>query len=173
LFEFFAGSNGRWGKRGLAEWLHGAYAHATWRREGSASARASTPSGIGLAELAVERLLLRTRDDVVALFETCRADDALASGAVVVARDSEGSVGYVAVDQPGMTLFERVSALLFADWLTRPSDYRDHLHVCDNCWEVSFDWAPQHLGCEELSEEPQSGYRIANGVHRTLHGLGA
>jgi hypothetical protein len=171
LFEFFAGSNGRWGKRGLAEWLHGTYANAAWRREDPASAKGSTPRGTGLEELAVERLLLRTRDEVVALLETWPTDQAVDSGAVVVARDSQGSLGYVAVDRPGMTLFERVSALLFADLLTRPNDYRDHLHVCDNCWEVSFDWAPQHLGCEELIEEPHSGYRI--GVRgRTLHGLG-
>jgi hypothetical protein len=80
----------------------------------------------------LEDVILDVRAEIVLLLEACRASweaasfarDLIDAGAVVRVRDEHSVIGWAADGAREMRLIDRVAALLAADYLTRPADYR-------------------------------------------------
>lgn len=144
-----------WGRRELAKWLVGPYAHA------AAATRSLRTSGLRRAvthrrldEAVVEDLLTTTRAEIIEMLRGVWSwtDD----GAFVRARIAEGLIagivddcselGYAPVDNPNMRLVDRVRSLFVADYLTRPADYAAFA-VCDDCEGATFDGGLYHVDC--------------------------
>ena len=168
LFDFLDGAQSGWGERELAEWLDGAYAHATALAPRVAGKRRTrmSPSGESPADY-----IARVRAEVIDLMTDTAASWVHAevaqqiseSGFVLRVQDELTAEGHVPIDVADMPLFERVGALFVADHLTRPNDYAAHLLICDRCDAISFDWAPAHrTGCTPAREclTTTSGVRI-------------
>ena len=146
---FLEGTATGWGRTELAAWLMGAYRAAT-KRNPTALAGAGR-GDTTISDGTVERVLLRTRERLIDLLaggarEWSKAGfttHAVEAGLVVGVTDESGALGYAPLDLPGMRLYDRVSALFVADYLTRPRDY-EGLSLCEECSELSFSWAPSH-----------------------------
>ena len=149
---FLHGTASGWGRKELALWLATSYGKAVaGSPNGAGRQRKTLLSADGQEDIAVERTLLRAREELVELltsFGTSEgsaafAHDLIETGFVVRVFDTSGSFGYVPLDAPEMRLIDRVASLFAADYLTRPSDYRA-LTICEDCGQCSFDWAPTH-----------------------------
>lgn len=144
-----------WGKRELAQWLVGPYAHAagatrTLRSSGMRRAVTHRP----LDEDTIAQLLVDARTEVLEAlrnawtwpadprFARARVDEGLVAGIV----DETSEIGYAPVDRAGMRLVDRVRSLFIADYLTRPDDYAAFT-VCEDCEGATFDGALYHVGC--------------------------
>jgi len=151
----FAWNAREWSRRELAQWLIGPYAHAV------AAARPLRASGMRralasreLEEAAVHDLLARVHEEVLADLReswswksdprSARAH--VASGLVGGIIDDASNLGFAPIDQPGMSLFDRVRSLFLADYLTRPGDYAAFF-VCSECDGATFDGAADHVDC--------------------------
>jgi hypothetical protein len=153
LLEFLRGSNLGWGAEELGVWLSTTYADAS-RRTGESADEARctiTVDGEVMPVAKLEDAIDEARRVILDMMRaTIRSpwaaiEEIDMTPLVVASRDSMSGIGYVAVDESRMTLVDRVGALFFADFLTRPHDYKDHLHICESCGEVSFVWAVEHL----------------------------
>ena len=144
-----------WGRRELARWLVGPYAHAV------AATRLLRASGPRLAvvhrpldEAEVEELLVRARADVLDVLrsawswahDTATTRAWLDEGLLAGIADEASDLGYAPVDRAGMRLVDRVRSLFLADYLTRPSDYAAFA-VCDDCDGATFDGGLYHRDC--------------------------
>lgn len=178
--EFMGGTNAGWGEREIGEWLiasYGAATRATKSRIAAVGRPSSEESAAG--EESLVPLLLRTRDRLTSALRTCRKDwtdsafarEMIDGGFVAGVADDFGAIGFAPVDAPGMRLFDRVISLFIADFLTRPNDYA-RLELCDDCGEVSFEWAPSHLsGCEGRGRHSEVVPRHGM-ICRTYRGVG-
>jgi hypothetical protein len=160
LLEFLAGINGGWGRADLGAWLQGSYRHATtlWSSAVPFSTRKTFMPGGGrpLGEDTMEGLLLHARREIIAMLEACKsswessnfARELSVRRVIVQVKDDSGGLGWAPVDSMELSLVDRVAALLAADYMTRPADYRS-LIICEDCGHVSFEWAPLHASsCE-------------------------
>jgi hypothetical protein len=144
-----------WGRRELARWLVGPYAHAV------AATRALRASGTRRAvvhreldEETVEQLLATTRTEILEMLRgvwswthDARAARAkIGEGLVAGIVDEAGGLGYAPVDNVRMRLVERVRSLFVADYLTRPGDYAAFA-VCEDCDGATFDGGLYHEDC--------------------------
>lgn len=156
--EVLHGANTRWGSRELASWISGSYGRSTSPVSSSPNqTRPTFVHGARKSELAcVERLLIGVREEILDRIPSyLRAEERanvagemIAAGLVCGVHDALGSIGYAAVDCAEMTLVDRITSLVVADYLTRPGDYQ-WLRICEGCGELSFAWSPVHLaGCE-------------------------
>jgi hypothetical protein len=149
MLDFLSGTGSGWSRRELALWLAGAYFRATAPVSGPAVRRTVLPVAELSSDVGIERVLLSTHDALIELAEHLASGDlSLAHAmverkAVIGVQDALGGVGYAAAGGVEGGLCDRVSALMIADYLTRPADYQA-LHVCSECALVSFDWAPRH-----------------------------
>lgn len=144
-----------WGRRELARWLVGPYAHA------AAATRSLRTSGMRravthrvLEEATIEDLLATARAVIIdmlrgvwswtndATFIRARISEGLIAGIV----DEGSELGFAPVDNPNMRLVERVRSLFVADYLTRPADYAAFA-VCDDCEGATFDGGLYHVDC--------------------------
>jgi len=152
---FAWGAHLGWGRRELARWLIGPYAHAaaatrSLRRSGTLRTAASGP----LDEETVADLLVLTHERIIEVLRgawTWRHDPAAArasidEGLVVGIADETSDLGYGPIDTPGMRLFDRVRSLFVADYLTRPADFAAFA-VCDDCAGATFDGGLYHVDC--------------------------
>lgn len=155
-----------WSAADLTSWLVGSFGYAA-----SASAPQTfgartrlTAAAEALAGRSIERCVLEMRDRVIEVALACsrggfearrwaqRMEDA---GLVVGVKDRMGSTGWAPADVPGASCIDRVTALVVADYLTRPRDY-DAIEVCEECGALSFPWAPDHESwCESGTPEAQ------------------
>jgi hypothetical protein len=144
-----------WGRRELARWLVGPYAHAvaatrSLRASGTRRAVVHRP----LDEATVEDLLVTTRAEIIEMLRgvwswnsdaravRARIDEGLVAGIV----DEASDLGYAPVDNVRMRLVDRVRSLFVADYLTRPGDYAAFA-VCDDCDGATFDGGLYHVDC--------------------------
>jgi hypothetical protein len=144
-----------WGKRELARWLVGPYAHATSATRGlrgSGLQHAVAPHP--LEEATIETLLVDARAEILMLlrdvwswsYDTTSARACIDEGLVVGIADDEANLGYGPVERPRMRLVDRVRSLFVADYLTRPADYAAFA-VCSGCDGATFDGGLYHEGC--------------------------
>ncbi len=154
LLEFLEGINSGWSRNDFGAWLRGSYASATgvWSLGAPFSTRKTfMPAHRSLGEDTMEGLLLHVRREILGMLEACRnswesadfARELSVRGALVQVKDETGGLGWAPVDAMEMALTDRVAALLAADYMTRPADYRSLL-ICEDCGHVSFEWAPLH-----------------------------
>lgn len=141
LSEFFVGAASGWGKRELAGWLAGSYAHAVMVAPRSDVAAPS--SSLRVAPSRVEELVIATRESLAATIpwagpRAILIGRAVEAGLVVECLDVDGAHGWVAVARRA-PLLARVEALVAVDALARPLDYRDLLVLCTRCGGLSFD----------------------------------
>jgi hypothetical protein len=148
---FAWGADHGWGRRELARWLVGPYAHSVAvshvARSGVRRAFTERP----LAEDTVKHLLRRSHAyllDGLRSASTWRRDAAFAremidEGFVVGVVDESSAIGYAPLDAFDMRLVDRVRSLFVADFLTRPADY-DDFAVCDTCGAATFDGIEAH-----------------------------
>jgi hypothetical protein len=145
-----------WGRRELARWLIGPYAHAV------GATRSLRPSGMHRAavvhrpldEDTVAELLVTTHAQILeglrsawtwshdALAAKASVDEGLVAGIV----DESSELGYGPIDRVNMRLVDRVRSLFVADYLTRPGDYAAFA-VCDDCDGATFDGGLYHVDC--------------------------
>lgn len=145
-----------WGRRELARWLVGPYAHA------AAATRSLSTSGMrrpavakrALDDNAIEDLLARSRVEIIemlrsvwswksdAAFVRARIDEGIIAGVT----DETSGLGFAPVDGIGMRLVDRVRSLFVADYLTRPADYATFA-LCDDCDGATFDGGLYHVDC--------------------------
>jgi hypothetical protein len=152
----FAGSaRDGWGRRELARWLVGPYAHAvaaTRPLRASGTRRAVTQRS--LDEETIEELLVRSRTELIVMlrsvwswthdpaFVRARIDEGLIAGVI----DETSELGFAPLDRTGMRLVDRVRALFVADYLTRPADYAAFA-LCEDCDGATFDGGLYHVDC--------------------------
>jgi len=144
-----------WGRRELARWLVGPYAHAV------AATRALRASGTRpavvhrvLDEETVEQLLSTTRTEILEMLRgvwswthDARAARArIGEGLVAGIVDEASELGFAPVDNVRMRLVDRVRSLFVADYLTRPGDYAAFA-VCEDCDGATFDGGLYHEDC--------------------------
>ena len=144
-----------WGRRELARWLVGPYAHAV------AATRTLRGSGVRAAvvrseldEETIERLLAATHAEIIEMLRsiwswtndapTVRAT--IREGLVAGIVDEASELGFAPVDSMRMRLVERVRSLFVADYLSRPGDYAAFA-VCDDCDGATFDGGLYHEDC--------------------------
>ena len=152
---FAWGAHHGWGRRELARWLVGPYAHAV------ASTRSLRPSGMRPAivrgevdEETIEKLLTTTHAEIIGMLRrvwswthdghAARAE--IGEGLVAGIVDTGSELGFAPVDNARMRLVDRVRSLFVADYLTRPGDYAAFA-VCDDCDGATFDGGLYHDGC--------------------------
>jgi hypothetical protein len=161
-----------WGRRELAQWLVGPYAHA------AGATRALRSSGVRravthrpLEEETIAQLLGDARAEVLEAlrnawtwpadpgFARARVDEGLVAGIV----DESSDIGYAPIDGVGMRLVDRVRSLFIADYLTRPDDYAAFA-VCENCEGATFDGAIYHVECARPRQHTVLRRRLARSV---------
>ena len=144
-----------WGRRELARWLVGPYAHAV------AATRTLRGSGLRAAvvhyeldEETIEGLLAATHAKTIEMLRSiwswtndattvrARIGEGLVAGIV----DEASELGFAPVDNARMRLVERVRSLFVADYLSRPGDYAAFA-VCDDCEGATFDGGLYHEDC--------------------------
>ena len=144
-----------WGRRELARWLVGPYAHAVAATRGlRASGTRAAVVHREIDEETVEQLLSTTRAEILEMLRgiwswthdapavRARIDDGLVAGIV----DDASGLGFAPVDNMRMRLVDRVRSLFVADYLTRPGDYAAFA-VCDDCDGATFDGGLYHEDC--------------------------
>jgi hypothetical protein len=161
-----------WGRRELARWLVGPYAHAV------AATRALRASGMRpavvhreLDEETVEQLLATTRTEILEMLRgvwswthDARAARArIGEGLIAGIVDEASDLGYAPVDNVRMRLVDRVRSLFIADYLTRPGDYAAFA-VCEDCDGATFDGGLYHEDC--MRPRSRTVFR-----HRAVHDL--
>lgn len=163
-----------WGRRELARWLVGPYAHA------AAATRSLRTSGTrravvhrALDEETVEELLARSRDEISVMlrgvwswtddpaFVRARIDEGLIAGVI----DETSELGFAPLDRSGMRLVDRVRSLFVADYLTRPADYAAFA-LCEDCDGATFDGGLYHVGCSR--PRPSSRTRLRHRAPREV-----
>lgn len=150
--SLLAGTAAGWGKRELAYWLVGPYAHATRH----------TPRGERVAffdddrtvdDAAIETLLLRVRTQLVTSLERAALEggaldfsgDILLRGVVKRAVGADGEDAWFPVDAARLRLRDRLRSLFVAHYMNDPASY-DTLFVCHRCEDVVFDELAKELG---------------------------
>jgi len=161
-----------WGRRELARWLVGPYAHAV------AATRALRASGTrpavvhrALDEQTVEELLSTTRTEIIEMLRgvwswthdarTARAR--IGEGLVAGIVDEAGGLGFAPVDNVRMRLVDRVRSLFVADHLTRPGDYAAFA-VCEDCDGATFDGGLYHEDCMRPRSQTMLRHRAVREV---------
>jgi hypothetical protein len=144
-----------WGRRELARWLVGPYAHAV------AATRTLRGSGVRAAvvrreidEETIEGLLAATHAEIIEMLrgmwswnnDAAAVRASIGEGLVAGIVDEASELGFAPVDNMRMRLVERVRSLFVADYLTRPSDYAAFA-VCDDCDGATFDGGLYHEDC--------------------------
>lgn len=144
-----------WGRRELARWLVGPYAHAV------AATRSLRASGTRQAverrvldEETVEELLATARAEIIDVLrgvwswthDAASVRASIGEGLVAGIVDEASGLGFAPVDNVRMRLVERVRSLFVADYLTRPGDYAAFA-VCDDCDGATFDGGLYHVDC--------------------------
>ena len=144
-----------WGRRELARWLVGPYAHAV------AATRSLRPSGMrpaivrrALDEETVEELLTTARAETIEMLrgvwswthDGSAARERIGEGLVAGIVDASSDFGFGPVDNVRMRLVDRVRSLFVADYLTRPGDYAAFA-VCGDCDGATFDGGLYHVDC--------------------------
>jgi hypothetical protein len=178
---FAWGANRGWGRRELARWLAGPYAHAVAATRYLRAPRLARPPYRPIAASTIDALLATSHARVIEGLRaawTWKSDasfarDFIDAGLVVGVSDDPGGIGYAPADLPDMRLVDRVRSLFIADYLTRPDDYAS-FGVCDDCDGVSFDVAALHDGCWTAYRTPESTSRVVlrRAARRTLVGVG-
>jgi hypothetical protein len=149
-----------WGRRELARWLIGPYAHAaSATRVLRASGKPSAVEHRPIDEASIQDLLCRTRREILEVLrnawswahDTTAARAWVDEGIVAGIADETSDLGYAPVDRAGMRLIDRVRSLFIADYLTRPSDYAAFA-VCDGCDGATFDGGLYHGDCTRPRE---------------------
>lgn len=148
---FAWGADRGWGRRELARWLVGPYAHAVAVSHVARSGVRRSVTERPLAEDTVKHLLRRSHAyllDGLRSAATWRRDASFAremidEGFVVGVVDESSAIGYAPLDAFDMRLVDRVRSLFVADFLSRPSDY-DTFAVCETCGAASFDGVASH-----------------------------
>lgn len=161
-----------WGRRELARWLVGPYAHAV------AATRALRASGTRpavvhrvLDEQTVEELLSTTRTEIIEMLRgvwswthdarTARAR--IGEGLVAGMVDEAGGLGFAPIDNVRMRLVDRVRSLFVADHLTRPGDYAAFA-VCEDCDGATFDGGLYHEDCMRPRSQTMLRHRAVREV---------
>lgn len=144
-----------WGRRGLARWLVGPYAHAV------AATRSLRASGTrravvhrALDEETIDELLGSARAEIIEMLrgvwswtsDAAAARARITEGLVAGIVDEASDFGYAPIDDVRMRLVDRVRSLFVADYLTRPGDYAAFA-VCDDCDGATFDGGLYHTDC--------------------------
>jgi hypothetical protein len=143
--DLLAGAARGWGKRELARWLVGPYAHATrhsLRGERVAMVDREAP----ITDTTIQDLLGRVRTQIVVSLEKAVLDsgaldfsgEIVHRGLVMRAVDAEGADVWFPRDAARLRLRDRVRSLLVAHYMNDPVAY-DGLFVCHLCEGVSFD----------------------------------
>jgi hypothetical protein len=161
-----------WGRRELARWLVGPYAHAV------AATRVLRASGTRpavvhreLDEQAIDELLATARGEILEMLrgvwswthDARSARARIGEGLVAGIVDEASELGFAPIDNVRMRLVDRVRSLFVADYLTRPGDYAAFA-VCDDCEGATFDGGLYHEDCMR----PRSHSYTATLRHRAV-----
>jgi hypothetical protein len=163
ILEFMAGTQRGWGKRELAKWLAGSYFDAT-RLVATEAELSAIPSARTVCPTRLDDVIAQARKEARTLIVECSrswcdisfARPVVESRLVEGAVDASGERGYLPVNLPRASLSLRIRSLIIADYLSRPLDYLGSVTECEDCGEVSFDWAPNQGGCCQRHGGPQS-----------------
>lgn len=157
VVEFVSGTAAGWSPVDLELWLGAPYRAAS----GSFAAPQGARPALALvrANGGFETSMMEAAEAVREMLTSCAnprmpafVQDSVDRGFVIGAQGSDGALGHVPVDDPSMSLVDRVASLLAADFLTRPNDYR-RVSLCEDCGAVSFEWtACDHQACAEARE---------------------
>jgi hypothetical protein len=153
---FAWGAHHSWGRRELARWLVGPYAHAvaSTRTLQTSGLRPAVVRGGVVDEETLEELLRTAHAEIIEMLRgvwswthdgraaRARIGEGLVAGIV----DASSELGFAPVDNARMRLVDRVRSLFVADYLTRPGDYAAFA-VCDDCDGATFDGALYHVDC--------------------------
>jgi hypothetical protein len=146
----FINTSQGWGKAELATWLIGPYTQLarygsvyTRRKSGEISTRAPLLREIDARM--VDRVVHAAREEVLGTLAQLAGAEAGASfaftmisaGFVVRCEDIRGAAGWVPTTD-ARRLADRVLSLLAVDYLVRPQDYEERLHICAHCGAVDF-----------------------------------
>jgi hypothetical protein len=150
--DLLAGIARGWGKRELAHWLVGPYAHAT-RHSVRGERVAMLDHAHPITEEAVDVLLTRVRAQLVASLEKAAleggvldfSEEMLRRGLVTRALGDEGEDVWLPLDTSRSRLRDRVRALFVAHSLNDPASY-ETLFVCHRCEAVVFDAIAKETG---------------------------
>jgi hypothetical protein len=160
LFTFLEGAEAGWTEEDVVNWLDEEYALATSFGKRQSRERRARCASIHEHQLALVRqeILDLVMGAATSWVHAALAEELTKAGLVMRVQDHMTATGYIHLDLPDIPLFERVASLFVADYLTRPSDYGNHLVVCSSCASVSFDWAPSHgARCPYARAVKQSG----------------
>ena len=181
---FVNGVGAGWCADDLAEWLAGPYRKAIRVPEDMKSADGSLGPG-PFGELMQE--VTRARGSVVSFVRHLSTipervpfvENAITSG-LVVPCESDDETGWIATWKRGASMRHLVAALFVADYLIRPTEYREELAICPTCDALLFDAtsrargscgmhdeAPPVRQLPRLSPVPAPVPRIATPVHNT------
>lgn len=167
-----------WGKRELAHWLVGPYAHAT-RHTPRGERVAFVDHEEPITDAAIDALLGRVRTQVVASLERAAMDggaldfsgDILLRGIVKRAVGVDGEDVWFPLDARRLRLKDRLRSLFVAHYMNDPGSY-DTLFVCHGCEDVVFDEVAKELGtCARHRTVSDVVPRVAATVNEPLHGL--
>ncbi len=141
VLAFIAGTAGGWSHVDLDVWFVESYRPAT-----RGLARLGQGTRTVALDGAFELAIMDASDLVRRLLASCAGGpppgfvaQVVDLGFVVGAQDENGAIGHVPIDDPAMSLVDRLASILAADYLTRPNDYRA-VAVCEECGSVSFEW---------------------------------
>ena len=158
-----------WGRRDLARWLVGPYAHAV-RATRVLRTSGTRPSVAprALDEETVEHLLATTRTEILEMLrgiwswkhDARAARERISEGLIAGIVDEAGGLGFAPVDHARMRLVDRVRSLFVADYLTRPGDYAAFA-VCEDCDGATFDGGLYHEDCMRPRSRPTLRHRAA------------
>jgi hypothetical protein len=151
--ELMAGAAKGWDKLDLVLWLTGPYHRATRHVPRGERTSAHVDDDAEVEPEAIEELVVRVRQQLIASLEKAAlddgvldfAEDAVMRGIVRKAKDEHGEEVWVPVDVARMRLRDRVRALFAADYLNAPDAYIE-LFVCHRCEAVVFDAGAKRLG---------------------------
>jgi hypothetical protein len=140
---FVNGVGAGWHACDLEEWLTGTY------RKAVHVATEITPedgSFEGCPPVQLAQELRSARDSAVSFVRilgkvparVAFVEDAVSAG-LVTPCEVDSQIGWIPVWTPGATLEQLVRTLFVADFLVRPTDYRDVLLVCPECDALQFD----------------------------------
>ena len=157
VLAFVAGTAGGWSHVDLDAWFVESYRPATrgLARLGQVTRTIALDGGFELAIMDASDLVRRLLASCAGGPPPRFVEQVVDLGFVVGAQDDNGALGHVPIDDPSMSLVDRLASLLAADYLTRPNDYRA-VAVCEDCGSVSFEWT---ACCEHASaaDSRQSG----------------
>ncbi len=126
----------------VRDWLVGPYARVVLSGE-----RPDAPPSSGrVNRVTLNERIQDARTRLIARLHTLREPEmgmhftmiAACEGWVVPFVDRLGKAGYVPIDAPRMTLFDRLQSLVAADCLARPESYVNELTICELCESVEF-----------------------------------